>query len=224
MAPCVRQDLLNMAKIIHLIGPSGTGKSSVHRSLTPLLEQSGYAVVPLVEPGPLREQIQQYRKSPHCHPLTESLLYAADRSLLYAKEVLPCLHEPRVLFTFARGLPDSLVYQGIIGGVDPKEIMKLNKLIPPSDVYIALLVNGQVGHARVLERQRTTGEPVSPNEMPEAIDRLTRGYLQLRRDYLPDLNTVDTTHLSLDEVIQQCFALILRKIGSYHGSEIHEGC
>ncbi|GEM_PF-6361076 len=211
-----------MAKIIHLIGPSGTGKSSVHRGLTPLLEQRGYAVVPLVEPGPLREQIQQYKQSPHRHSFTEALLYAADRSLLYAKEVLPRLHEPQVLFTFARGLPDSLVYQGIIGGVDPKEIIRLNRLIPPSDVSIALLVEGQVGHARVLERQRTTGEPVSSNETPEAINRLTQGYLQLRRDYLPGLNIVDTTHSSLDAVTQQCFDLILREIGSDHGSDIHE--
>lgn len=196
-----------MAKLIHLVGPSGTGKTSVHKSLTSLIEQLDYEVVPLVEPGPLREQISTYKKSPYHNVFTEALLFAADRSLLYASEVFPRLDDPNVVFTFARGLPDSLVYQGIIGGVSPEIILHLNHAIPPSDLYLVLLVEGSVGHARVLERQKKTGEPISRNETPEAIDRLAQGYRQLDR-YFPSIQIIDTTRLTLEQTTQLCLGHI----------------
>ena len=200
-----------MAKIIHLVGPSGTGKTSVHKALTPLLQGIGYEVVPLVEPGPLREQIKEYKKSPHRNPYTEALLFAADRSLLYAQDVLPRLHEPNVLFTFARGLPDSVVYQGMMQGLTSKVVLNLNQGIPPSDVYIALVVYGNEGHRRIVERSTQTGQPISPNETPEAINRLTQHYYSLN-SHFPTLKIIDTTSCSLEEVTQQCFAHILAEI------------
>lgn len=196
-----------MAKLINIIGPSGSGKSTVHEQLSLRLKESGYKVESLSEPNSLRDLAKSYRLEEGRNPWTETAIYTTDRLIMYREKILPRMKEDGLIFMLERGLPDTIVYQGMLGQVDIASILKMNSSIPCSDLYLALIVEGKEGHARVLGRSSETGEGISQNETAEKIDELSDCYRTLS-SYLKNLHIIDTTNLKLDEVIDRCMGKI----------------
>ncbi len=196
-----------MAKLINIIGPSGSGKSTVHEQISQRLKESGYKVESLSEPNSLRDLAKSYRLEEGKNPWTETAIYTVDRFIMYREKILPRMKEDGLIFLLERGLPDTIVYQGMLGQVDISDILKMNSSIPSSDLYLALIVEGEEGHARILGRSSETGEAMSPNETVERIEELSDCYRMLS-SYLKNLHIIDTTNLKLDEVIGEC----MRKI------------
>ena len=201
----------NMAKLINIIGPSGSGKSTVHEQISSRLKESGYKVEPLSEPNSLRELAKSYRLEEGRNPWTETAIYTVDRFIMYREKIMPRMKDDGLIFLLERGLPDTIVYQGMIGQVDIASILKMNSSIPSSDLYLALVVEGKEGHARVLGRSSETGEAISQNETAERIEELSDCYRMLS-SYLKNLKIIDTTNLSLTEVIDKCMSEIKRII------------
>ncbi len=196
-----------MAKLINIIGPSGSGKSTVHEQLSLRLKESGYKVESLSEPNSLRYLAKSYRLEEGRNPWTEAAIYTTDRLIMYREKIIPRMKEDGLIFLLERGLPDTIVYQGMLGQVDIASILKMNSSIPSPDLYLALIVEGKEGHSRVLGRSAETGEAISPNETAEKIEELSDCYRMLS-SYLKNLHVIDTTNLRLDEVIDGC----MRKI------------
>lgn len=198
-----------MTKIIHLVGNSGTGKSTVIGMLRREIESEGYSVETLTEPGPLRNLIKEYRSKPENErdPFVEAAMFAVDRFITYKNSVLPRMDEKNLVFLFDRGLPESVVYQGIIGGADVPSIFRMNSSIPQSDLYLCLTVNGKTGYDRIKAREAATGEAITRDEAPERIDMLAEGYKKAVK-YFNNMHIIDTTELTIDSVFLECMSHI----------------
>lgn len=192
-----------MSKLIHIIGTSCAGKGTLHPQLNGWLNSEGYNVESIQEPGPLRIYTKAYREKTDKNAETELALFTADRFITYTERVFPKLSEKYTAFTFDRGLPDTIVYQGIIGGIDIDRIFKMNSIIPESDVYLCLIVDGDVGYKRALERQSKGGEKISKSETPEQINKLASAYKTLDK-YFKNVKIIDTSKMDEQQVFEEC--------------------
>lgn len=200
-----------MAKLIHIVGSSGSGKTTVHSRINQHLHQNDYEVIELIEPGPLREIALQYRIREDKDALIEAAIFSSDRFVTYHRHVFPRIDENNLIFSFARGLPDTYVYQGFLGGVDLDLIRKMNIYIPHSDIYIVLIVDGKVGHQRIVERHEQGGDTPSRNEMPDRINMIS-GYYRRLEDYFRNYHVLDTTSMTREEVFDECIKKIERTL------------
>ncbi len=194
-----------MAKIIQIEGPSGSGKSTVQKRLYEQLTKESYTVENIIEPGPLRAMIKSYRLNVDKKPWTETALFTTDRFMTYTLEVLPRMKEEDLIFLSARGFFTTIVYQGIMGGVDAEIIKKMNEAIPFPDLILICLVDGKIGYARALERERMGGEKVTRDEVPERINSISEAYKKLP-DFFPNGNfkIIDTSYMNEDQVFDAC--------------------
>ena len=196
-----------MTKLIQIVGTSCSGKNSVHEGIVQFVEERGFEVVRLQEPGPLEEFIRAYRRRTDKSSWTEAALFTADRIMLYDTKVFPRWNDEGLVFSSVRGLPDTVVYQGLMGGVDVETIMRMNAAIPSADLCLVLTVSGDLGYQRALQRHAAGGEAPSPSERPERIDALARHYLRLP-EFFPNVHQIDTTHLTKEEVLDACVAKV----------------
>lgn len=213
-----------MAKIIHVVGTSGSGKSTVLEMLRRSIEEEGYSVETIKEPGPLRSLAKSYRsESPeNRNPFVEAAIFAVDRFITYKTVVAPKIDNDNLVFLFDRGLPDSVVYQGIMGGVDVNSILNMNSSIPKSDLYLCLVVDGKTGHGRINERKLANGEPITYDEIPERINQLSEAYKRVAKQYFANMHVIDTTDMSVGMVFNRCIAHVsatLNKLFAVKGIE-----
>ena len=111
-------------------GPEGSGKSSVTKEVTKLLEKDGYTVILTREPGgtPISEEIRNVildKKNTDMDPMTEALLYAASRRQHLVEKVWPLSKEGKIVIS-DRFLDSSLAYQGGARGLGIDKILSLN--------------------------------------------------------------------------------------------------
>jgi thymidylate kinase len=193
-----------MAKIIHLVGTSNSGKSTIHPQLNELLRKDNCNVEELREPGPLRDLAKNYRTRKDKNSYTETAIFTTDRFMLYSERVLPRMNEENLIFSFDRGLPDTIVYQGLMGRVPIDLILKMNSHIPQSDLYLVLFVDGSEGYQRALKKQKETGEAPSQNETAESINKLAAFYKTLSQ-HLPNVKLIDTSRKEISDVLNECY-------------------
>ncbi|MEK6947947.1 MAG: hypothetical protein AABX19_01770 [Nanoarchaeota archaeon] len=193
------------ATIIQLVGTSNSGKGVTQKVLAHRLRADKYQVVEVTEPGPLRSLAKAYRLRQDKDPWVETAVFSTDRLMTYQDVVIPRLNEDGLVFLSDRGLPDTIVYQGMMGGVDIDKIIKMNSNIPQADLYLVLIVDGQIGYARALKKLSETGEQPSKNETPGAIDRLAGYYKKLGMHLEGNIQIIDTTNLTIDEVVERSY-------------------
>ena len=112
-------------------GPEGSGKSSVTKEVTKLLEQEGYEVILTREPGgtPIAEQIRNVildKNNTAMDGMTEALLYAASRRQHLVEKVWPLSKAGKIIIS-DRFLDSSLAYQGGARGLGIDKILALNQ-------------------------------------------------------------------------------------------------
>ena len=203
-----------MAYLIQVTGTSGTGKASLIPQLAEMIAKAGYTVENILEPGPLRSFIKQYRLRTDKNPWEEAALFTADRLINYEeKGIISRMKEKDLVFLSERSFADTLVYQGLLGGVDLGVILKQNARIPSPDLTLCLTVSGAEGYRRVQQRFSRGGEQPTPTEKPESIDLLA-GYFRIAKDKFPQLNMemIDTTNLNENQVIESCYEKVKRII------------
>ncbi|MCL5730370.1 MAG: hypothetical protein M1165_02275 [Candidatus Pacearchaeota archaeon] len=200
-----------MAQFVVIAGTSATGKSTFMPKLYERITETGYHVEKILEPGPLRDFIKSYRTRDDRNPWEEAALFAADRLMNYTMNVIPRINEEGLVFLSERSLVDTLVNQGLMGGVDLEFIMKQNARITLPDLTLCLTVDGQEGYRRACERFRNGGEPVTTREHPESIDNLTKYYKQSVIAF-PQLKIemIDTTNITNNQTLDLCYEKISR--------------
>ncbi len=199
-----------MAKIIQLTGTSGTGKTTIQNSICQSLEQAGYTVSRIVEPGQWKKKIKRYRMV--SDPFLDAMLFAFDRLVNYTKNVQPWFPEPGRIFVSDRGLGDFYVHQGMLGQVPIETLQALSEFIPIPDMTFALIVDGKEGERRCKERYLKTGKPLSKNEKAERIG-LVGSYYSTLEDFFPNTHVIDTTNLSEEQVIDTCLTHMWTLLG-----------
>ncbi|MCT4640670.1 MAG: dTMP kinase [Bacteriovoracaceae bacterium] len=111
-------------------GIEGSGKSTQIKNLKDYLENLGFTVSILREPGGtnfgegLRSAILNSQTK--LHPMAEALLFASSRSQLLFEKVLPLLNESKNIVILDRFIDSSMAYQGFARELGPKYIEQLH--------------------------------------------------------------------------------------------------
>lgn len=136
---------MNYGLFISFEGADGSGKSTQINLLKSKLEDKGFQVIIIREPGSTKigEEIREIllkARNINMGSITETLLYAAARAQLIEEVIKPSL-EKKMIIICDRFIESSLVYQGIVRGVGIDEVKKINEysiqdIKPDLTIYI----------------------------------------------------------------------------------------
>lgn len=175
-----------MSLFITFEGIEGAGKSTQIRLLEKALKVQKFSVVITREPGGsiIGNQIRKILLDPKnkkLTPLTELLLYEADRAQHVEEIITPALIEKKIVIS-DRYMDASTVYQGVARKLDDALVAKLNRiatrlLLP--DLTIVLDCPPKEGFHRLKKRKldRIEKEKLSFHE------EIRRGYLELAKEF-----------------------------------------
>lgn len=161
-------------------GGEGSGKSTHANLLKDYLENKGFEVLLLREPGgtetgeKLREILLNDKSK--ISPLTELLLFLASRRELIVRVIEPALKESKIVIC-DRFMDSTTAYQGYGRGIDVELISKLNGLV----------VDGTSPNLTfILDTDKPLGFKLKGNDRIEVEDisfheRVKKGYLEIAR-------------------------------------------
>lgn len=132
---------------ISLEGIEGAGKSSHISRLKDYLNNKGYDVIVIREPGgttfgeKMRNAILQSEVP--LHPLAEAHLFASSRAQLLHETILPKLAKPKTVVICDRYIDSSLAYQGKARNLGTETILQIHKdhplnVLPHLTLYIKI--------------------------------------------------------------------------------------
>lgn len=144
--------------LISIEGIDGSGKSTLAQSLAQTMSTITSTLL-TKEPGdtPLGQQIRtlvQEKKEPIC-PISEYLLFAADRAQHFEQVVLPALNRNELVIS-DRLADSSLAYQGFGRGLDQHMIQTINDWAMKQrhpDITIYVHVSPDLAYERIIKRQ-----------------------------------------------------------------------
>jgi dTMP kinase len=195
-------------------GIEGCGKTTQVRRFVKRLKGLGISLVTTLEPGGTRigkdiRKILLDSRNKNLSPLTELILYAADRAQHVEELIKPALDEGKWVIC-DRFFDATVVYQGIARGQDMELIRALNKQatqgIQP-DITFLLDCPVDMGLQRALERNEAQSQKGQDRFEREAIEfhrAVREGYLELARKNQNRFVIVDAT-LPEDEVEKKIF-------------------
>jgi dTMP kinase len=169
---------------ITLEGPEGAGKSTQLKLLSKHLTDIGIEHVITRDPGgtPLGKPIRRIllNSEESISPLTELLLYEADRAQNVFEVILPNLEAGRIVFC-DRYIDSTIAYQGYGRNLDLDLIQMLNdtatnKLKP--DMTILFDIESSAGLARL----HPSGHDRLEKEALEFHQKVRAGYLELAKN------------------------------------------
>jgi len=156
-------------------GIEGSGKTTHAKYTVRFLQNKGHDCVITREPGGTRI------------PLTELLLYTADRAQHIKEYILPLLSDGKMVLC-DRYYDATMAYQGFARGLDIGLIEKMHKLLFENlkpDITLLLDLPPEIGLARAWKQIKTgtrTGEETRFEEETLSFHKKVRsGYLELSR-------------------------------------------
>ncbi|RJP32242.1 MAG: dTMP kinase [Actinobacteria bacterium] len=171
-------------------GVEGSGKTTQINMLHAHLLRMKVDVVATQEPGgtPVGEDIRRILLNPAykgMHPMTETILYAADRAQHFHEVIKPALDAGKVVIC-DRYIDSSLAYQGVARRIGMEGVQNLNEWITDDlypDVTFLLDIPYRIGLKRLQERKRgldrMEGEAQSFHEqVQEAYQTLAKFFPQ----------------------------------------------
>ncbi|NPV60251.1 MAG: dTMP kinase [Actinobacteria bacterium] len=142
-------------------GVEGSGKTTQMNMLHAHLLRMKVDVVATHEPGGTRigEEIRRIILDPafkEMHPMTETILYAADRAQHFYEVIKPALDQGKVVLC-DRYIDSTLAYQGVARRIGMEGVQNLNEWVTDDhypDVTFLLEIPFRVGLKRLMERKR----------------------------------------------------------------------
>ena len=177
---------------ITLEGIEGSGKTTQIGRLVEFLENRGIECVTTRQPGGTRigENIRSILLDPAnsaLAPMTELLLYMADRSQHIYELIGPCLQAGKTVIC-DRYFDATMVYQGFARGLNIELIQQLHQILFDDlkpDVTLLLDLAPQVGLQRAWQQlnngQRSGLESRFEAETVAFHEKVRAGYLELAR-------------------------------------------
>lgn len=208
---------LKSGVLIVFEGIDGSGKTTLLHRIGKALINEGFPVLTTREPGAtevgqaVRAMVQ--KSAGALLPVTEFLLFAADRAEHMAREVLPALRAGMVVLS-DRMADSSLVYQGYGRGIDITMINQVNAwamqgVKPTATVYLAL--DHQTAYGRMLKRG---GQLSAFDREKEAFfQKVIDGYEHIYADR-PDVIRIDAT-AGPDDCFAQTYHQVLSVVNKY---------
>jgi dTMP kinase len=195
-------------------GVEGSGKSTQLDMLHAHLLRMNVNVVATREPGGTRlgEEIRRLLLNPafrEMHPMTETILYAADRAQHVHEVIKPALNQGKVVLC-DRFVDSTLAYQGVARRIGMEGVQNLNEWITEDlypDLTILLEIPYRVGLKRLEKRKRSMDRMEG---QPEAFhEQVQEAYRTLAKIFSNRFLVVDGTdkpanihHIIFQEVIK----------------------
>ena len=196
--------------LIAFEGIEGAGKSTQLRLAAAGLRQQGSDVVETREPGGTAIGVELRRlvmHSPDAHPapLTELLLYLADRAQHLAEVVTPAMTRGAVVLT-DRFSASTLAYQGFARQLDIQTVSRLDSMVRGGIApALTILLDCPVA----VGLQRAQGDDRFHREQLEFHERVRRAFLSFA-DEDPDRYCVLDSTAPSEQIHQQVMKAILR--------------
>lgn len=195
-------------------GIEGCGKTTQMRRFAKRLKGLEISLITTLEPGGTRigkdiRKILLDSRNKNLSPLTELILYAADRAQHVAEVIKPALNQGKWVIC-DRFFDATVVYQGIARGQDMNLIRTLNAQVTQGiqpDVTFLLDCPVDMGLNRALERNEAQSQKGQDRFEREAMGfhrAVREGYLDLARKKQDRFVIVDAT-LPKDEVEKKIF-------------------
>jgi dTMP kinase len=210
---------------ISLEGIEGSGKTTQIRHMVDFLKDRGHDCVVTKEPGGTRigEKIRSILLDPGhtgIHPLTELLLYCADRVQHIQELILPMIKKKKIVIS-DRFYDSTTVYQGVSRGLDMQMIDDVHHLVLGGlkpDVTFILDLPADSGLARAWKEINSGIRPNSETrfEKEKLIfhEKVRNGYLELARKEPDRFVVIDATRNEQD-VKQQIFEELGRRLEKF---------
>ncbi len=207
---------------ITLEGMEGSGKSTQIEMLIPVLEQKGYACLATREPGAttigkkIREMLLDSSNSTII-PLTELLLYEADRAQHVHEVITPALEAGRIVIS-DRFFDATVVYQGYARGFDMEFIETIHNRVladlrPQLTIILDLAV--EVGLKRAWKRITGKAEGLQEDRFEKESlafhEKVREGYLTLAKREPERFRIVDASK-DPKGVHQEILDIVLAKL------------
>lgn len=195
-------------------GIEGCGKSTQAKRLVNRLRELAVPLVFTLEPGgtSVGQKIRHIlldSGNQHLSPLTELLLYAADRAQHVEEVIKPALEQENWVLC-DRFFDATTVYQGYARGLDMKLIVTLNEKASPGirpDITFLIDCAVEIGLERALKRNRIQfqeGQDRFEREKKDFHEAVREGYLALAMEDRERFVVVDGT-LKEDELEELIF-------------------
>ena len=195
-------------------GIEGCGKSTQAKRLVNRLRELAVPLVFTLEPGgtTVGQKIRRIlldSRNQHLSPLTELLLYAADRAQHVEEVIKPALEQEKWVLC-DRFFDATTVYQGYARGLDMKLIVTLNEKASPGirpDITFLIDCAVEVGLERALKRNRIQfqeGQDRFEREKKDFHEAVREGYLNMAMEDRERFVVVDGT-LKEDELEELIF-------------------
>jgi len=202
-------------RFFSLEGIDGSGKTTQIDMLIAALENEGYSVVKLREPGgaKISERIRELLLDPSFKGVmsdeTELLLYNAARAQVIAEIVRPALDAGKVVVA-DRFAWSTFAYQGYARGLGADHVQRLTE-ITCKDCFPELTIVLDISVERSRARTAKRGEAPDrlESEKAEFFERVRQGYLAAARDYSDCVTAIDA-----DRAPEEVFADMLKLVKS----------
>lgn len=195
-------------------GIEGCGKSTQAKRLVNRLRELAVPLVFTLEPGgtSVGQKIRHIlldSRNQHLSPLTELLLYAADRAQHVEEVIKPALEQEKWVLC-DRFFDATTVYQGYARGLDMKLIVTLNEKASPGirpDITFLIDCAVEIGLERALKRNKIQfqeGQDRFEREKKAFHEAVREGYLTMATEDRERFVVVDGT-LKEDELEEIIF-------------------
>jgi dTMP kinase len=199
--------------LIAFEGIEGAGKSTQLRLAAAALRERGLTVVETREPGgtaigaELRRIVMHLRDTPA--PLTELLLYLADRAQHLAEIITPAIARGAIVLT-DRFSASTIAYQGFARQLDIDTVSRLDATVRGGVApACTILLDCPVA----VGLQRAQGDDRFHREQLEFHERVRRAFLSLAEADTDRYRILDST-APTGQIHQQVMAAILRCLQS----------
>jgi dTMP kinase len=215
-----RQELRRNGKgkslFITFEGVEGAGKTTQINMLQANLLRRNIDVLVTHEPGGTRlgEEIRRILLNPafkEMHPMTETILYAADRAQHVNEVIKPALDQGKVVIC-DRFIDSSLAYQGVARHIGMEGVQNLNEWITEDlypDLTFLLEIPYRIGLKRLEKRKKAKDRMES---QPEAFHQQVQEAYRTLAKFFPSrfmvLNGADKPENIHHRIMQEVLKLL----------------
>ena len=193
-------------------GQDGSGKSSLIKKIEKFLEKNKIEFVSTREPGnPHSKESKQIRnilikKENNLPPITEALLFAADRRMHLDEVILPSLKANKIVLC-DRYIDSSLAYQGSGRQIGIKKVKAINEIATKGkypDLTFFLKVSQENALKRMKNRQLKDRIEVAKNGFQQ---RVFKGYKEIAKMFPQRFKIIDANQ-SREKVYEDTIKII----------------
>jgi len=180
---------------VTLEGPEGAGKTTQLKQLSKQLDILGIDHIVTRDPGgtPLGRQIRRILLNPEnpVNPMSELLLYQADRAQHVGEVIMPALKEGKLVLC-DRYTDSTMAYQGYARGIDFDIIEDLN-LVATGGLRPELTILFDLESSEGLSRLHPGGHDRLEREAIEFHHKVREGYHELVKKEPERWKTIDAS-------------------------------